>query len=131
MGMTKREQTSMPTDARTTDLSEALPESSERGAVEGDQCQELMEQRASQQRGHLAVVVLGLNLNQVKADQVEASEATDKLERIAATWSPDFGRAGPRREARVDEINVKAQKDRTIADPLDDLGHHVIDSSLH
>src|SRR5947209_10378215 len=73
---------------------DAPPGSSDHAAVHGDERQELVEQGASQQRGDLAVVVLGLNLDQVKADQVEAPEATHQSERIAAARSPDFGRAG-------------------------------------
>src|SRR6266480_6958305 len=115
----------------TPDRSPAVPAgSSKRGVIQGDQCQELMKEGAGQERGDLAMVVLGLNLNQVKADQVEASQPAHQPERIAAGWSPDLGRPRSRREARIDEIDVEAQEDRTLAESLDDFGHHVIDSAL-
>ena len=75
------------------------------------------------------MVVLGLNLDHVEADQVETPQPAHQPERIAAARSPDFGRASPRREARVDEIDIEREKDRTFADALDHLRQHVGNAS--
>src|SRR6266850_3463243 len=76
------------------------------------------------------MVVLRLNLDQVEPDQIEAAQPAHQPERIAAGRSPDFGRAGPWREARVNEIDVKAQEDRTLPDALEHLGQNLTDASL-
>src|SRR5882672_7106797 len=76
------------------------------------------------------MVVLRLNLDQVEPDQIESSQPAHQPERIAAGRSPDFGRACPWREARVDEIDVKAEKDRTLPDALKHLEQNLTDASL-
>ena len=89
-----------------------------------------MEQGAGEQRRDLAVVVLRLDLDEIETDEIEAPQSAHEPERIAAAWPADFRRPRPRRESRIDEVDVEAEKDRALADPREHLRQHSVDTAL-
>ena len=76
------------------------------------------------------MVVLRLDLDEIETDEIEAPQSAHEPERIAAAWPADFRRPRPRRESRIDEVDVEAEKDRALADPREHLRQHSVDTAL-
>src|SRR5690606_32495456 len=60
-------------------------------------------------------------------DKIDALEAANELQNLARREAADFRRAGARREARVETVDIKGKIGRAVADDrlrlLDDGGH--------
>jgi hypothetical protein len=61
-------------------------------------------------------VVLRRHLDEVAADDVDAREAAQDRLGLARGQAADLGRAGARREGRVERVDVEGEVDRPVAD---------------
>src|SRR5829696_1838636 len=91
---------------------------------EREQAEELVRHVGGEEGRDLGVVVGGVDLYHVAADDLEAGEATHELLRLAAGEAPDLRRPRPWRVRGVDEVHVEGDVDLRLAGPLADTVYH-------
>src|SRR6478736_3349037 len=78
--------------------------------------------------GDLGVVVGGRDLDDVRANDVQTTEAAQDLQQLAARHAARLGRAGARRVRRVQHVDVDGDVDRPVAQPLAQLVDDLADA---